>query len=133
MRGQIDYSRQRDNHAVVEGNRIGGRVTVADQTGDVTDPATGRVLATVPRSGPAEVELAVDCAGRAAPAWVAITPFERGRILARWAGLLASHQNELAATATAEMGKPLAESQAEVDRAVAEIEFMSGEATRTTG
>lgn len=106
---------------------------MSEETAGVTDPATGRLLATVPISGPSEVEAAVDRAVAAGEAWGNTAPFERARIMTRWADLLLAHRGELAATATAEMGKPLAESLGEVDRAAAEIVFMAGEAMRASG
>ena len=133
MVGVIDYSAAATAAPTAEGNRIGGRHTSAERTTDVTDPATGKVLATVPLSGAAEVEAAVDAALAAGESWARTNPFERARILNRWAELLLARQADIAATATAEMGKPLAESLGEVGRAAAEITFMAGEAPRTTG
>lgn len=133
MIGPIDYSTATNRVPVKEGNRIGGRRVVSERTAEVTDAATGSVLATVPVSGSREVEAAIAAAVAATGAWERTTPFERARILTGWADLLVAHRAELAATATAEMGKPLGESLGEVDRAAAEIVFMAGEAMRTSG
>ncbi|MGV9799857.1 aldehyde dehydrogenase family protein, partial [Mycobacterium sp. NPDC003449] len=103
------------------------------RTQPVTDPATGDTTAEVPLSGPAEVDAAVAAARAARPAWSAMAPQQRADILMRWAGLLADNRERLAGTATAEMGKLLTESRGEVDRSIAEVRFMSGEALRIDG
>ncbi|MHA6631788.1 aldehyde dehydrogenase family protein [Pseudonocardia sichuanensis] len=128
----IDYSRHGDAQRV-ETNRVGGHRMPADAAMEVRNPATGEVLAAVPASDEAAVSAAVGAARDAAPAWAAAPPQERSRVLGAWADLLVEHRNELSATATAEMGKLLGESQGEVDRAVAEIRFMAGEALRLNG
>lgn len=116
-----------------EGNRVGGEFQSGQPTTEVRNPANGHVLATVPASDKQSVAAAVAAARAAAPAWAATPPQERARILAAWADLLDAHADKLAATATAEMGKLLGESRGEVDRAVAEIRFMAGEAFRLNG
>jgi acyl-CoA reductase-like NAD-dependent aldehyde dehydrogenase len=117
----------------VEGNRVAGHIVSANSTREVRDPATGRILATVPDSDGDAVPAAVAAARDGAATWAATLPQERSRILNRWADLLTEHREDLAATATAEMGKLLSESQGEVERAVAEIRFMAGESMRLTG
>jgi aldehyde dehydrogenase (NAD+) len=116
-----------------EGNRIGGARVTVPRNQPIIDPATGDAVAEVPVSGPADVDAAVAAAKAAQPAWSAMPPQQRADILTRWASLLAEHRDRLAATATAEMGKLLNESRGEVDRAISEIRFMSGEALRIEG
>jgi acyl-CoA reductase-like NAD-dependent aldehyde dehydrogenase len=117
----------------VERNRIAGQALPAESTLEVRNPATGQLLATVPASDEAAVSAAVAAARAAGPAWAATAPQVRSHVLNAWADLLTEHRDEVAATATAEMGKLLSESQGEVDRAVAEIRFMAGEPQRLTG
>lgn len=119
--------------ARVEGNRIGGTTVTPERTQSVINPATAESIGEVPLSQAADVDAAVRAARSAQPGWAATSPSQRADVLARWAGLLAEHREDLAATATAEMGKLLKESLGEVDRAVAEIRFMSGEALRADG
>lgn len=133
MSATIDYSAAANATTVVEGNRIGGERRTSAQSMDVIDPATERVLASVPLSSEADVNDALGVAAAAGEAWGQTTAQERARILGRWADSVLAHRAALAATATAEMGKPLAESLGEVDRAAAEITFMAGEAMRLTG
>ena len=63
---------------------------------DVTNPATGEVVATVPRCGAAETERAIAAAETALKTWRETTAAERSRILRRWFDLLMTHQDDLA-------------------------------------
>ncbi|MEU6236290.1 aldehyde dehydrogenase family protein [Kitasatospora sp. NPDC047058] len=72
----------------------------------VLNPATEQVLATVPAGGAADVDAAVEAARRAARAWAATTREERLALLTRLRDGLAAHQDEIAATVTAELGAP---------------------------
>ncbi|MCT2581846.1 aldehyde dehydrogenase family protein [Actinophytocola gossypii] len=112
---------------------IGGEAVVTGATTEVTDPATGAVVAAVPDAGPAEVDAAVAAATAAGPAWAGTSGRQRGSVLLRWAALLREHKERLAALATAEMGKPIGESRGEVERAAAEIEYSAGDAPRMSG
>lgn len=129
----IDYSKPSGNELRIEGNRIGGQRTSGPGRVEVFDPSNDRPLAVVPGSGASEIDAAVEAAAAASSGWAATAPQERARILVRWSELISAHREELSATATAEMGKVLRESRGEVDRAVAEINFMTGEALRTNG
>jgi succinate-semialdehyde dehydrogenase/glutarate-semialdehyde dehydrogenase len=103
------------------------------ETFDVSNPATGEVLARVPRMGIAETRRAIEAAQEAFPAWRARTAKERAAILRRWADLLIEHENELALLMTLEQGKPLAESHAEVVYAASFLEWFGEEAKRVYG
>ncbi|WP_252438538.1 aldehyde dehydrogenase family protein [Pseudonocardia humida] len=87
---------------------IGGqRVPAADgRTIDVLDPATRRVIATVPRGGAADVEAAVDAAEAAFPAWRDTSATERGALIARWAQLVREHEADLDRLESQEVGRP---------------------------
>ncbi len=100
---------------------------------DVTDPATGQVLARVPRFGAAETRAAIDKAAAAFPAWAAMTGKERSRILRAWFDLIIANREDIALIMTSEQGKPLAEALGEVDYAAAFIEFNAEEAKRIHG
>ncbi|MET9242445.1 gamma-aminobutyraldehyde dehydrogenase [Nonomuraea sp. NPDC003709] len=73
----------------------------------VLDPATGETIATAPRSGPEDVELAVAAATAAFPRWSATTPGERAHALLRLADAIEEHGDELAELESADAGKPL--------------------------
>ena len=114
---------------------IDGRWVDADDgaTFDVRDPATGAVLAAVPRMGAAETRRAIEAAHRALPAWRAMLARDRARVMRRWADLMLDRQEELAALLTAEQGKPLAESRVEVAYAASFLEWFGEEAKRVYG
>ena len=99
----------------------------------VTNPATGEVLAAVPRHGVEETRLAIAAAERAYPAWRARPAKERARILRRLADLMLERQEELARLLTSEQGKPLAEARAEVAYAASFFEWFGEEAKRVYG
>src|SRR5918998_656295 len=90
---------------------IGGRHVAATsgRSRDVENPATGRLLASVPEGDGEDVELAV-AAARAAfdGEWSRATPSDRSRMLWSFADLLEAHADELAQLITLEMGKPFA-------------------------
>jgi succinate-semialdehyde dehydrogenase / glutarate-semialdehyde dehydrogenase len=100
---------------------------------EVTNPATGEVLATVPRMGAAETRRAIDAAARALPGWRAMLAKDRARIMRRWADLMMERSEELSALLTAEQGKPLAESRVEVAYAASFLEWFGEEGKRVYG
>ncbi len=71
------------------------------------DPATGRHQADVPLAGSAEVDLAVEAARDAGPAWRTMAPEERARILYRLADLLEATAQEAAELGALENGSPV--------------------------
>jgi succinate-semialdehyde dehydrogenase/glutarate-semialdehyde dehydrogenase len=100
---------------------------------DVTDPATGEVVGTVPDAGEAEVRAAIDAADAAFGDWKSLPAIERGRILRRAADTIRERKAEIGAVMTAEQGKPLAEATGEVDYAASFLEWFGGEAERVYG
>ncbi len=89
---------------------------------DVTNPATGEVLARVPLSGRDEVEAAVAAARAALPAWRATPVIRRARFMFALRQALEERAGELAESVTREMGKTIADARAEVDRAIEMVE-----------
>src|SRR6476619_3851596 len=75
-------------------------------TFDVTNPADGTLIASVPDMGAADAQRAIDAAAAAFPAWSAKTGKERAAILRNWFNLLEQHAADLAMLMTAEQGKP---------------------------
>jgi succinate-semialdehyde dehydrogenase/glutarate-semialdehyde dehydrogenase len=103
------------------------------QTFAVTNPATGEVLAEVPRHGVEETRRAIAAAERAYPAWRARPAKERAQILRRLADLMLERQEELARLLTSEQGKPLAEARGEIAYAASFFEWFGEEAKRVYG
>ena len=109
------------------------RDALSGQRVDVTNPANGETLATVPHMGEAETVQAIEAAERALPAWRALTAAERGRILRRWYELMMQHQDDLARIMTLEQGKPLAEARGEIAYAASYLEWFAEEGKRAYG
>ncbi|MFL5956176.1 MAG: CoA-acylating methylmalonate-semialdehyde dehydrogenase [Solirubrobacterales bacterium] len=105
-------------------NYIGGRWTPAatSEALDVTNPATGAVLARVPLSSAADLDGAVRAAREALPAWRAVNVIERGRRLFALREGLHARREELARSVTTEMGKTLDDARAEVARMIEMVE-----------
>jgi succinate-semialdehyde dehydrogenase / glutarate-semialdehyde dehydrogenase len=114
---------------------VGGRWVDSDDgaTFEVSDPATGETIATVPRMGAAETRRAIEAAQDALPGWRAMLARDRARILRRWADSMLEHQEELATLLTSEQGKPLAESRVEIAYAASFFEWFGEEAKRVYG
>ena len=79
------------------------------------NPATGEVVETFPFATDEEVETAVSSAQAAYESWRDVPITERAKTVKRIGELFAERQDELAAIATAEMGKPLGESREEAE------------------
>ncbi len=99
----------------------------------VTNPATGAVLGTVPNMGTAETRAALEAAAAAFPAWAARTAKDRSTLLRRWYDLMLLNADDLAQLMTAEQGKPLAEARGEIVYAASFIEWFAEEAKRVYG
>ena len=114
---------------------IGGRWCEADNgTGfQVTNPATGEVLAQVPDMGAAETRRAIEAAKAAWPGWRHKTAKERANLLRKWHDLMMANLDDLARLMTAEQGKPLAESKGEIGYAASFIEWFAEEGKRVYG
>lgn len=85
---------------------------------DVRDPATERVVAAVAIAEASDVDAAVAAARRATREWRGTNPDERAAILGAAASLIAKRADTISLALTTEQGKTLAESGAEVQRAV---------------
>jgi len=114
---------------------IGGRWCDADSgaTFDVTNPATGETLGTVPNMGAAETRRAIEAAKNAWAAWRRKPARERSALLRRWNDLMVANVDDLGKLMTAEQGKPLAEAKGEVLYAASFIEWFAEEAKRVYG
>lgn len=103
------------------------------KTIEVTNPATGAVIGTVPKMGVVETKRAIEAANKALPAWRAKTAKERSIIIRRWYELLMQHQDDLALILTTEQGKPLAEAKGEIAYGASYLDWFSEEAKRVYG
>jgi succinate-semialdehyde dehydrogenase/glutarate-semialdehyde dehydrogenase len=120
---------------VPSGLLIGGSWREAEGGGRfaVEDPATGQALCEVADAQAADAIAALDAAAAAGSEWAATAPRERGEILRRAFDSIAARTDELALLMTLEMGKPLAESRAEVTYANDFLRWFSEQAARIDG
>ncbi len=107
----------------IDGQR---RTSASDRTGDVYNPATGRVSKRVPMGTAEELDAAVKAASKAFPEWSAQPPLRRARCMFRLKALLDEHADDLAAILTSEHGKVLEDARGEVTRAIEVVEFACG-------
>ena len=114
---------------------IGGEwvESASKETMDVSNPATGEVIGTVPRCGAEETRSAVASAFECFEKWRSTTATERSGILKAWYDLLMEHQEDLAGIMTAEQGKPLQEARNEIAYAARLVEWFAEEAKRVYG
>jgi malonate-semialdehyde dehydrogenase (acetylating)/methylmalonate-semialdehyde dehydrogenase len=90
---------------------------------DVFNPSDGSVISKVPLSSQHEVDVAVQSAQRAFPAWSSTPIKERVQIFYRYKALLEQHLDELAALVNEENGKVMSEAKAEVLKSAELTEF----------
>ncbi len=100
---------------------------------EITNPANGKVLTSVPSLEAPAIETAVKAAEKAFRSWSAMAAKDRTAILRRWFDLIVQNADDLAALMTAEQGKPLAEAKGEVLYAASFVEWFAEEAKRIYG
>jgi malonate-semialdehyde dehydrogenase (acetylating)/methylmalonate-semialdehyde dehydrogenase len=105
-------------------NYIGGSWTPASASEqlDVTNPATGDVLARVPLSSATDVDAAVQAARAALPVWRDVSVIARSRKLFELREALTARSEDMARSVTMEMGKTIADARAEVARMIEMVE-----------
>jgi len=111
---------------------VDGQWTAGASAGsfEVTDPASGVTVAFVAALDAGQAGQAVEAAAKAFPAWKALLPQDRARILRKWFDLIVASKEDLALLMTLEQGKPLAESRGEIDYAASFVEWYAEEARR---
>ncbi|HEV3376175.1 MAG TPA: NAD-dependent succinate-semialdehyde dehydrogenase [Thermoleophilaceae bacterium] len=114
---------------------IGGewRDASGGATLEVIDPATEEPIAEVADATPEDAMAALDAAVEMQPEWGASAPNDRAGILWKAFEMLMERADELALLMTLEMGKPIAESKAEIVYAADFFRWFSGEALRIDG
>jgi malonate-semialdehyde dehydrogenase (acetylating) / methylmalonate-semialdehyde dehydrogenase len=95
-------------------------------TSPVYNPATGEVQACLEHANTAILAEAVAAAQAAQPAWAAINPLQRARVLFKFKSLLEKHRQELAHLMSFEHGKLLDDSMGELERGLEVVEFICG-------
>lgn len=114
---------------------VGGQWVIASNSErlQVTDPATGETLATVPRMGATDTNSAIASAQAAFEDWSSRTAADRANVLHAWAAAMRSHAEELASLLTLEQGKPLNESRVEIEYAASFFSWFAEEGRRLYG
>jgi succinate-semialdehyde dehydrogenase/glutarate-semialdehyde dehydrogenase len=103
------------------------------QTVEVTNPADGKVIGTIPKMGASETRRAIAAAETAWPAWRSLIAKERASRVRRWHELMLENQEDLAIIMTTEQGKSLTESRGEIAYAASFLEWFAEECRRVYG
>ncbi|MCC3244824.1 CoA-acylating methylmalonate-semialdehyde dehydrogenase [Methylocystis sp. WRRC1] len=124
------------------GHFIGGKFLKGEsgRFAEVYEPMTGSVAALAPLASKAEVRAAVENAIAAQPAWAAVNPQRRARVLMKFLELVSRETDSLATLLAREHGKTIADAKGDIQRGVEVIEFalgvphlMKGEYTDSAG
>ena len=99
----------------------------------VLNPATEETIATLEQAGVPEADAAVARAKAAFPAWRAVSPADRGRLLRRLATLVEEHHEELARIESQNVGKPIAGARAEIGMVADVFHFYAGAVDKRYG
>jgi acyl-CoA reductase-like NAD-dependent aldehyde dehydrogenase len=99
----------------------------------VLEPATEGALETVPRAGVEEVDAAVARAKAAFPAWAAVAPGDRARLLLRVAALVEDRLEEIATLEARDAGKPIADARGEIGMVAETFRYYAGGVERNLG
>jgi 1-pyrroline dehydrogenase len=116
-------------------NFVGGEwVDAVDgETMEVLNPATGDVIAEVPRGTQADVDRAVAAANEALPDWLEKTPKDRMELLLKLADLMDEHAEELARLESLNVGKPMSIARDEMPFSADNLRFFAGAARNLEG
>lgn len=112
---------------------VGGAWETRNQTFDVTNPATGDVIAQVADMDVRDTAAAINAAHIAQKEFAKWTGKERAAVLRKWHDLMIANADDLATILTGEMGKPWAEARGEILYGASFIEWFAEEAKRVYG
>ncbi|HVK79854.1 MAG TPA: CoA-acylating methylmalonate-semialdehyde dehydrogenase, partial [Verrucomicrobiae bacterium] len=101
-------------------------IGAAGRHGDVFNPNTGAVQARVALANAREIDAAVQSAANAFPAWSAMNPQRRARVMFTFKQLVERNMDELAHLLSSEHGKVIADSKGDIQRGLEVIEFACG-------
>ena len=122
--------------SIIENLFVGGEwwdSAASGKTFDVTNPANGETLATLPDAGREEMQSAIDAAAAVQEEWAATTAQYRAEILREAARLMHERKEHLAKVMTLEQGKPITESRGEIVYAASFMEWFAEEGKRVYG
>jgi succinate-semialdehyde dehydrogenase/glutarate-semialdehyde dehydrogenase len=96
---------------IINGKKVD---SVSGETFDVTAPATGKVIDSVPKATKADIKAAVDAAVEGQKIWAKYPIYERANVVYKFLNLVDANKETLAQTLSAENGKPIREARAEI-------------------
>jgi acyl-CoA reductase-like NAD-dependent aldehyde dehydrogenase len=99
----------------------------------VINPATGNVLTSVPSLGSTETDAAIERAHKAFPAWKAVAPGDRARLLRRFAALVDEHIDELADLEVRNSGHTIGNARWEAGNVRDVLNYYAGAPERLSG
>ncbi|MGH6671037.1 MAG: CoA-acylating methylmalonate-semialdehyde dehydrogenase [Xanthobacteraceae bacterium] len=110
------------------GHFIGGKEVkgTSGRHGDIFDPNTGAVQAKVALAKHSEVEHAIAVAEAAQPAWAAVNPQRRARVMMKFLELIQKEFDELARLLSSEHGKTFVDARGDIQRGLEVVEFACG-------
>ncbi|HEX7871647.1 MAG TPA: CoA-acylating methylmalonate-semialdehyde dehydrogenase [Sphingobium sp.] len=104
----------------------GGASFTPTRTGDVFNPSTGQVQATVALGDQAVLDAAVAAAQAAQPKWAATNPQRRARVMFKFKELIEKNMQELAELLASEHGKVVDDAKGDIQRGLEVVEFCCG-------
>lgn len=108
---------------IINGKRVVGS---SGQVGPIFNPATGEQAGEVAFASAAELQMAVDAAKAAQPAWASTSIIRRARVMFKYKELIEANMDEIAAMVTAEHGKALDDARGSITRGLEVVEFACG-------
>ena len=104
-----------------------------DETYEVVNPSTEELIGKASKANDQDIEQVLNSAEKGFETWKNISPWERSKIIRRISELIRGRKNTLAKWLTLEVGKPIKESEAEVNGAADIFEWSAEEAKRIYG
>ena len=114
----------------INGREVEGK---SGRAADVFNPATGEVQARVALASRDEMDAAIAAAAEAQPAWGAMNPQKRGRVMMEMVRLINRDMDKLAEVLSSEHGKTLPDARGDVQRGLEVIEYSIGAAQLLKG
>lgn len=114
---------------------IGGESTGSStgQTYEVINPATGEVVDSAPKGNENDARAAIDAAHAAFQAWSETSAESRAQLILKGIDVVKKEIQELSVLLTKEQGKPLGDSQREIEHFLHGMSFYAGLASKTRG
>jgi succinate-semialdehyde dehydrogenase/glutarate-semialdehyde dehydrogenase len=123
----------RNQNLFFESAFINGEFFNKNETLEVINPSTGKIVGQIPNCTKSDIKTAINCAQNAFEKWSKLTGKERAKFLMNWHDLIIKNHEDLAIILTSEQGKPLSEARGEISYAANFVAWFSEEAKRIRG